>query len=275
MGNEGMSSEEIDKLTTEEEETPPVEEEAPPVEEPDEKTPETPDEEAPAEEKPDEETPPEEPEKPEETPEVDPKDAVIGDFRRKLRTSEIETARLQGQLQAQQAGPPEKSPLELAAIEQEKPLDEVIIDGKLYKEQVAWEQKQATARTQQQAAQDYQSGSEAASLAMTDEILGEGLGVEALGKLGEHLLTDTDHREIFMAGKNCGTVLYKALKKRILEAGGVAAQELQKRLKPTTKPKEEPKPKPKPKPKGPVPKDEGDESEVRASTSAIMKDLEM
>jgi len=268
--SEGMSSEELDKLTTEEEETPPVEEE------------ETP----PAEESDDEETPPREEDtdlaqaaldETAEKPEVDPKDAVIGGMRRDLRASERERYRLQGQLEAQQAKPPEPSPIELAAKEQEKPIDEVIIDGKLYKEQQAWEQKQATARTQQQQLDDFRSGSEAAVLTMTDETLGEGLGLESLREIGEHLLTEQDQREVYAAGKKCGAVLYKKLKERILDGGGTNAQELQKRLKPTqTKPKKEAKEKTSTKEKpASKPQDEGDESEVRASTNAIMTELEM
>lgn len=278
-GNQGMSSEELDKLTTEEDEeqTPPVgEEETPPAEEPGEETP------------PKEEPEPKETsegtdlakealEATEEPPEVDPKDAVIGGFRRNLRDAELRAARAEGALTAQQVKPLEKSPIELAAEEQKVSVDEVVIDGKLLRKHEAWKADQAQNQAQQQATRDYQSGSEAAVLMMTDENLGEGLGVEALARLGEHLLTAQDQEEIFLAGKKCGTVLYKKLKERILEVGGTNAQELQKRLKPTqAKPKDGPKtPKtPEEKP-GPKPPDEGDEPEVRASTSAIMKELEM
>lgn len=204
-------------------------EEAPPAEESDE---------SPPEEEP--EKPPEEPE-PEKPPEVDPKDAVIGGMRRSLRTAERRADRAEGALAAKVAGPPEKSPLELAAEEQGRSLDDVIIDGKLLQKHEAWKEKQAGKQAQQQATQDYNAGSEAAFLTMTDESLGEGLGLESLAKLGDHLLTDTDHQEIFMAGKKCGTVLYKKLKQRIQEADGAEAQELQKRLKPQksqSKPKE-------------------------------------
>ena len=276
-GNQGMSSEELDKLTTEEEETPPVEEEeAPSVEEPDE---EAPPEEEPAEktEKPDEDLAQAALDETEEESEVDPKDAVIGDFRRKLRASELEAARLQGQMQAQQAKPAEPSPIELAAKEQGVSVNEVVIDYELLQKHEAWKTQQAEGQAQQQANQDYQTGSEAATLTMTDENLGEGLGLESLAKLGNHLLTDTDRQEIFMAGKKCGPVFYKKLKQRIQEAGGAEAQELQKRLKPTqAKPKDGPKtPKTPEKKPGPKPQDKGDESEVRASTTAIMNELDM
>jgi len=179
------------------------------------------------------ETPPTE-EPVEETPpkEVDPKDAVIGGMRRKLRTAELEAARLQGQIQAQQTGPAEKSPLELAAEEQRVSVDEVVITGKVHKAEQAFAAKQAAVKATQQAVQDYQAGSEAAVLTMTDDTMGEGLGVTSLGEIGEHLLTDDDRREIYAAGKKCGPMLYKKLKQRILQAGGPAAQELQKRLKP-------------------------------------------
>lgn len=178
----------------------------------------------------------------EEKPEVDPKDAVIGGFRRSLREAELRAARAEGALAAKAAAPLEKSPLELAAEEQGVSVDEVSVDGKLLNKEIEFRQKQTEANAQQQQMQDYQAGSEAAGLAMTDENLGEGLGVTALAKLGEHLLTDQDQEEIFLAGKKCGTVLYKKLKKRIQEAGGAEAQELQKRLKPQksqSKPKKE------------------------------------
>lgn len=267
-GNQGMSSEELDKLTTEEE-APPVEEETPPAEELDEETPT---------EESEPETPPEEPDEAldetEEKPEVDPKDAVIGGMRRKLRAAELKAARVQGELAAQQARPQEKSPMELAAEAQEVSIDEVEMNGKLYKEQRAWEQRQAETQATQKATADYKSGSEAAFLTMTDETLGEGLGLEALARVGEHLLTDQDRQEVFAAGKKCGIVLYKRLKERIIEAGGADAE----RLKPTqAKPKEKgPKtPKTPEKKPGPKPQDERDESEVRASTKVIMDDLEM
>lgn len=269
-GNQGMSSEELDKLTTgEEEQTPPVEEETPPAEEPEEKPPE--------EKPPEDENLAKEALEATEESEVDPKDAVIGGFRRDLRASELEAARLRGQLEAQQTRPKEKSPIELAAEERGVSVDEVDINGKLYKEQQAWERSQAESQVQQKQFDDYRSGSEAALLTMTDETLGEGLGLESIARIGDHLLTDQDRQKIFSAGKNCGSVLYKTLKERILEAGGANAQELQKRLKPTqAKPKDGPKtPKTPAKKPGPKPQDEGDEPEVRASTNAIMNELEM
>lgn len=233
---------------------------------------ETPPVETPPAEKPDEETPAEDEDlaqaaldETEDKPKVDPKDAVIGGFRRAAREAELKAARLQGQLDAQQARPPEKSPLELAAEEQTKTegrvisVDEVIVDGKLLKAQQKWEKDQTGNQARQQATQDYHAGLEAALLTMTDENLGEGLGLQSLCKLGDHLLTDEDHREIFMAGKKCGTVLYKKVKERILKAGGAEAQELQERLKPQTS---QPKPKEKQPEKDKTKKEEPPEAEV-------------
>jgi len=218
-------------------------------------------EETPSEEKLDEETPPEEkPPEEEPKPERPPEDmvpaSVVGGIRRNLRASELEAARLRGQLEAQQTKPPEKSPIELAAEEQGVSVDDVDINGKLYKAQQAWEKDQTQNQVRQQATQDYQSGSEAAMITMTDENLGEGLGVEALGKVGEHLLTDTDHQEIFMAGKKCGTVLYKKLKERILEAAEPGTEELCKRLKPQKKSQPKPPIKPKKEKDEPTPSQE-------------------
>lgn len=177
----------------------------------------------------------------EEQPKVDPKDAVIGGFRRQLREAELRAARAEGALQAKSAAPPEKSPLELAAEQQGLSVNEVIIDGKLYREQQLWEKGQAANQAHLKQVQDYQAGSDAALLAMTDENLGEGLGLESLATLGEHLLTDNDRQEIFNAGRKCGTVLYKKLKQRIAESGGTEAAELQKRLKPQGKSQLKPK----------------------------------
>lgn len=176
----------------------------------------------------------------EEKPEVDPKDAVIGGMRRGLRDAERRAAYAEGQLAAQHAKPPEPSPLELAAKEQEVSVDDVAIDGKLLNKEIEFRQRQTVNQAQQQAKQDYQAGSEASLLTMTDDNLGEGLGLEALAKLGEHLLTGEDRQKIFLAGKKCGSVFYKTLKQRIKDAGGAEAQELQKRLnpqKPQLKPK--------------------------------------
>lgn len=171
-------------------------------------------------------------EQPPEEPAVDPKDAVIGGFRRQLREAELRAARAEGALAAKTVAPPEKSPIELAAEEQGVSVDEVMIDGKLLRKHEAWKADQAGNQARQQATQDYQAGSEAALLAMTDENLGEGLGLESLAKVGEHLLTDQDHQEIFMAGKKCGTMFYKKLQERILEANEKGTEELCKRLKP-------------------------------------------
>lgn len=174
---------------------------------------------------------------------------VVATQRAARRAAELEAAELRGRLAAQEKVS-EKSPLELAAEEQDKPLDEIIVDGKLLREQRAWDKKQTDATTHQQKVDDFKMAAAEAHRTMTDEVHGAGLGLSSLQELGAHLIDDLDEQRIFRAGRDCGKAARKILLRRILEAGGANAQELKNRIKThkdsQVKPKEKPgKPEPK------------------------------
>jgi hypothetical protein len=166
------------------------------------------------------------------TDEHDPKDAVIGGFRRKLRDAELENARLQGIMEAQKKPPEtEKSPVELAAEEQEVSVDDVVIDGKLLKQQRQWEKQQEKKEQEQNYRREFEQAGVKALEEMSDEVYGEGLGLASLNDLGKGLLTRGDLVDIYEAGKNCGKVMMQKLRYRIIEVGGEKKAELLKRVK--------------------------------------------
>ena len=86
--------------------------------------------------------------------EVDPKDAVIGNFRRRLRDSEQEVARLSGLVEGMKSTktPDDKSPLEKYV--EENP--EMPIDGETLLAQKKWEAEQQRKATEKKTADDRQ-----------------------------------------------------------------------------------------------------------------------
>ena len=207
-------------------------------------------------------------------PKADPKDAVIGGMRRNLREAERRADRAEAQLEVKATPPvPEKEPLELAAEKQAVPIDEVVIDGKLFRQQQAWEKKKADVATQQQRVETFNTAAAKAKRTMTDEVHGEGLGLVALGELGNHLIDDLDQARIFRAGNDCGKEARKVLQLRILEAGGEDAKELKSRMKAHKDSQAKPKEKPgKPEPKAEVPNAE-DEAGSDAFLESIFEGL--
>lgn len=164
------------------------------------------------------------PETPAEEPDIDPKDAVIGEFRRELR----DTRRELEELRSAQTKPAEKSPLELAQEQSKETGLPVEFTPELYQKQRQWEQNQSKARSEEeiyaQQKREYDAGMGAIP---ADER-------EALIARGGHLLTEGDKRNIWDAGKNSGRELKRILTLRIEQAG----------LQPKTqKPKKEDKPK--------------------------------
>ena len=254
----GMSSEELDSFTTDEEvEDSGLTEEAleatgdsPSAEEP------VSTEEKPVEEKPAEEAAPEKEAVPKKEPEPDPKDAVIGDFRRKNRDLEIEAADLRGELKARQTTTAvSKSPLELAMEaegvddpdELEKPYSVMVKQNAWEKEQDAIKTATTTEQTTktglQQAAADLQSGE------LSAEKMGVGLDLQSVARLAESHLTRGDLIDIEdiqkVRGHNAALkVAYKRAIARTLESGGEDAKLLQNAIKAKgkisqTKPKNE------------------------------------
>lgn len=157
---------------------------------------------------------------------------VVAKQRAARRAAEIEVAELRGRLAAQEKpAVAEKSPIELAAEELGVSVDEVTVDGKILREQRAFEKKQAETTTHQQNLDDFKEAGSEALRTMTDEVHGEGLGLAALEELGAHLLTPGDKLDIFQSGKNCGKTTRDMLITRIARAGGEGAKELRQRLK--------------------------------------------
>lgn len=255
---EGMSSEEIDKLTTEEETPDDTElaQEAAAEAEP-----------SPAEESVEDETPAEEAEeekpkeKPKEEPKPDPKDAVIGDFRRKYRDEQIKAARLEGELQARKemttkAESPEKSPLEIAEaayIAENDTLDGFAMDGALYREQKAFDDKQTAKKT----ATDRQTQTDGVALQAEAELqqgelstakMGDGLDLKTVAALGTQYLTKGDRLDIAdmiqtRGSKAALTEAYNIMKRRILASGTEDAKLLQNAIDLKGKSKSQTKPK--------------------------------
>ena len=183
--------------------------------------------------------------------EVDPKDAVIGDFRRKARDLELENAKLAGQLEARkelqtetkEEVTPEKSPLEIAEaayVEENGDLDGFAMTGALYREQAAFDkandQKERevvestrTKSTMEITAANLQEGD------LSPETAGEGLDLQSMCKLGDKYLTNGDNLDLAELQQAKGTAValkeaYKIMKRRVLESGTEDSATLQKAI---------------------------------------------
>ena len=180
--------------------------------------------------------------------EDDPKDAVIGGFRKQLRESEIQVAELRGRIEELKPKEPEpkkevvKSPMDLAlekaAEEQGVDVDEaeLVVTGKLHREQQDFDRNQ---RQQQQETTTKEQSDDLASKAfvkagitMNVEAMGKGLGFKDIMSQieGKGLVTAADMT--WLASKSDGMdgfyeKLYDFSKKAILSAGGEAAEILQ------------------------------------------------
>lgn len=206
------------------------------VETPEVETPEveTPEVETPVVETPAESEPVVEPPEPKTVPV-----AVVADLRAKNRRLAEENLRLTQSL-TPSAPPPieteEESPLEKFAKEVG---EDIPPDAKTLIAQKKWEQTQSQKKNQQatfaKQQSDYTIGVHDATLNMTDEEMGEGLGFGELMTMGNHLLTTGDRLDIFQAGTKSGREAYKRLTQRILQAGGKQAQVLRQRLDSRTK----------------------------------------
>ncbi len=251
---EGMSSEELDALTTGEEveqtEDTGLAKEALDATE----------ESSPAEESVEDESKTEEETSEEKKPDADPKDAVIGDFRRKLRDEEIKTARLESELTVRKelqttAAEPEKSPLELAEaayVKENGDIEGFAISPSLYRQQRTFEvteaaSKAATEKSEhagtdlERAAQELQDGD------FSPEKMGKGLDLQTVFNMADTLLTRGDRVDIADVQQTRGTAAalkeaYRIGKTRILAAGGEDAKVLQNAIN-TSKSKSQTKPK--------------------------------
>lgn len=145
--------------------------------------------------------------------------------------------------------PPEKSPIELTAEQLGCTVDEVPMDGKLYRAQEAFKEKQVAIAAERTRVAQYDQSVGQARATMTDAECGSGLGLDSLWPLGAHLLTQGDAVDLRDKGPNAGAELYDRLTYRILKAGGQNAKILRQRLathksqaKPATKAKDKDKP---------------------------------
>jgi len=171
-------------------------------------------------------TPEEEPaEEPEQKPEDLVPATVVATQRARARAAELEAARLRGENEAlkKMSSAPSKSPLELAAEQQGVTVDEVDVNGRLYREQQAWEQNQAKTKSDAeiyvQQEREYNAGLSSFPVGEREELIA----------IGGHLLTEGDKRNIWDAGRNSGKELKRILTLRIEQAG----------LQPKEKPKKE------------------------------------
>ena len=262
---QGMSSEELDALTTGEEvEEPEVlaqealdatKEESSPAEETVEKEPEEKVEEEPKVE------PEKEPELSESEQQIVAKDAKIGEFRRKNRDLELDKARLQGELETRKELQVEtretpKSPLELAEkayIEETGSLDGFAMSGALYRQQRDFDNAQAATKTatekEEQSKIDMdRSVKSLQNDEMSVDKMGDGLDFNSVVGLGQHYLDKADLLKIEIVSKRDGIEAaakkaYEICKQAILDANNSDSKLLKDAIsKAQTKPKVKKKP---------------------------------
>lgn len=194
--------------------------------------------------------------------EVDPKDAVIGGFRRKNRDLELENAKLQGQLGERQSigdAPVEvvKSPLDKAKeayIKENGDLGGFSFTVELYEQNEVFKaeqsQKKITVTAQEQAnrtsnaiAEDLQENE------LSEAVKGKGLDFVSIQTIGGQYLTKGDELDISNISRTKGTKAalkeaYNILVRRTLTAGTADSKILQKAIS-VKAGKSQPKPKPK------------------------------
>jgi len=170
----------------------------------------------------------------------------------------------------------EKTPLE--KFVEENPDD--VVPGRIMLEENRFQAKRAAEREAQRAELEKQSSQsmpveqalESARTTITD--VTHGVGLETLSNLGAHLLTNGDRILIMEGGANAGQVTYDRLLARINERGGAVAKAVNKLLKKTTtQTTTNTNPNPNPKPKQAAVNNQGGagnaEVEVRASTRIL------
>ena len=248
---EGMSSEQIDALTTGEETEKPevIAQEALTATEKDVES--APAEESVKDEKPEEE--PEEPELSETEQQLIAKDSKIGEFRRKNRELEIEKARLEGELQARKSlqTPEEtKSPLEIAEakyFEENGNLEGFVMSGELYRQQKTYDDNQATEQTTKtqkeqalttmnRAVDKLQSGD------LSPETVGAGLDFKTVVAIGKNYVDEADIKKIEIVSHRYGVEAgvkktYELCKQAILDANNEDTKLLQNAMRSKTQPK--------------------------------------
>lgn len=287
-GQGGASSEELDSFTTEEETTEETQDE---TTETDETTKETTETTETTEEKADEETTEkdeatettEETEEETTETEADPKDAVIGDYRRRAREADRRNAELEGLLAAERA----RVKTDTTETEEKSPVDKYIeehgeeepLDGKTMRAQKVFEARQADKATKKAAADESLASNRAgiayARTNLSEAKKGKGLDFETIISEFGHHLDAGDRLMIEQAGAKGLVEAYNRIITNTLNSGDEDATILKSRIKAHTS-KAKPKKKETTKPKTPKgePIVETDE-DLRASTVHIMSDLNM
>jgi len=118
--------------------------------------------------------------------------------------------------QQQASQPAGKSPLEQFAEEEGAdavPTTQVLID------QRQWDADQMARRTEADSMAVASRAVHIALASMTDETMGEGLGMETVLQLGHRFLTPGDQLDIRMAGDKAGTLLYQRCLERTIHSG--------------------------------------------------------
>ncbi len=183
---------------------------------------------------------------------VDPKDAVIGDFRKQLRESELMVAELKGQVETLKPKPKEpekeviKSPFDLAAEKAEARAKEdgltaddaeVTFTPKLLREQAAFDKEQretqAVTQTEKQTQDDFNKAFVTAGETMDAKAMGEGLDFNTIIEFSGDLVTKQDHTWLATKSKDWPDFckrLYKFAIDAINEAGGENAKDLQAKI---------------------------------------------
>ena len=155
---------------------------------------------------------------------IDPKDAVIGDFRRKNRDLELEKARLEGELNVRRETKTETiekplSPLaqaKKAGLEDNDDLEGFTMSVDLYERNESFKdtQRNEKAESTQKATRQSEMNTTAKVLQNGDysiEKLGDGLDLMSVLKTGQHLLDEGDMAKIEVYAKKYG--VESALKK--------------------------------------------------------------
>lgn len=185
------------------------------------------------------------------------KDSKIASQKHEYKELALEHAKLQGQLEARKelAVPqaPVKSPLEIAEaayLEEHDDIEGFAMTGKLYREQKAFEDKQ----TESKAAASEQSRGNNAAIQAEDELLmgelseekrGKGLDLKTVTGIGRQYLTRGDILDITDIVKSRGdraglTAAYDKMVQRTLAAGNEDSRLLKSAIsKSQTKPKKE------------------------------------
>lgn len=185
-----------------------------------------------------------------EKPEVDPKDAVIGDFRKKGREKDLLIENLKGQIEATKPKPEVKekevikSPMDLAlekaAEEQGVSVDEaeVTLTGKLNREQKAFETEQRATQTatttKEQSDAAANTAFATAGETMNTEAMGKGLDFNTIIEQSGDMVTPEDMKWLASKSKSYADFykrLYKFSLDAIIEAGGDNAKILQAQVK--------------------------------------------